>query len=161
MQMNLEYSSLPVHEKTISHYQSYLLPYLRWKCISSVILIYSSPEDYFLHTSLLLPLTWSSLLSLQTIGHRPFSLFLINLISRLPYFYCCWVTQSCPALCDPVGDPWAFPGKTTGVGCHFLLQRIFPTQGWNPHLLHWKVDSLPLSCQGSPNPFLTQIKFCG
>ena len=37
-----------------------------------------------------------------------------------------------------------------GVGCHFLLQGIFPTQGLNPHLLHWQVDSLPLSHQGSP-----------
>ena len=32
--------------------------------------------------------------------------------------------------------PWDFPGKNTGVGCHFLLQRIFPTQESNPHLLH-------------------------
>ena len=30
---------------------------------------------------------------------------------------------------------WNFPGKITGVGCHFLLQEIFPTQGLNPHLL--------------------------
>ena len=29
-----------------------------------------------------------------------------------------------------------FPGKTIGVGCHFLLQGIFPTQGLNPCLLH-------------------------
>ena len=27
--------------------------------------------------------------------------------------------------------PWNFPGKITGVGCHFLLQRIFLTQGSN------------------------------
>ena len=27
------------------------------------------------------------------------------------------------------------PSKTTGVGCHFLLQGIFPTQGLNPHLM--------------------------
>ena len=33
--------------------------------------------------------------------------------------------------------PWAFPGKNTGVGSHFFLQGIFPTQGLNPHLLHW------------------------
>ena len=35
----------------------------------------------------------------------------------------------------------------TGVGCHFLLQGILPTQGLNPHflqLLHWQADSLPL-----------------
>ena len=33
-----------------------------------------------------------------------------------------------------------FSSKNTGVGCHSLLQGIFPTQGWNPHLscfLHW------------------------
>ena len=32
--------------------------------------------------------------------------------------------------------PWDFPGKNTGVGCHALLQGIFPTQGLNPGLLH-------------------------
>ena len=30
--------------------------------------------------------------------------------------------------------PWDFPGKSTGVGCHFLLQGIFPPQGLNPAL---------------------------
>ena len=29
-------------------------------------------------------------------------------------------------------------GKNTGVGCHFLPQRIFPTRGLNPDLLHCK-----------------------
>ena len=28
--------------------------------------------------------------------------------------------------------PWNFSGKNTGVGCHFLLQGIFLTQGLNP-----------------------------
>ena len=32
--------------------------------------------------------------------------------------------------------PRDFPGKRTGVGCHFLLQGIFPTQGSNPGLPH-------------------------
>ena len=45
---------------------------------------------------------------------------------------------------------WHSPGKNTAVGCHSLLQRIFPTQGLNLHLLHWRADSLPLSLQGSP-----------
>ena len=31
-------------------------------------------------------------------------------------------------------SPWDFPGKSTRVGCHFLLQGIFPTQGSNPGL---------------------------
>ena len=37
------------------------------------------------------------------------------------------------------------PGKNTRVGCHALLQGIFPTQGLNPRLLcllHWQVYSL-------------------
>ena len=42
------------------------------------------------------------------------------------------------------------PGKNTGVGCHFLLQGIFPTQGSNLRLLHWQVDSSSLSHQESP-----------
>ena len=32
--------------------------------------------------------------------------------------------------------PWNFPGKSTGVGCHFFLQGIVPTQGSNPGLPH-------------------------
>ena len=39
--------------------------------------------------------------------------------------------QSASLLC-----PWDSPGKNTGVDCHSLLQRIFPTQGWNLGLLH-------------------------
>ena len=71
-------------------------------------------------------------------------------------FLCfCSVTQSCPALCDPVDcSP---PGSlSTGffreehwAGCHALLQGIFPTQGSKLCLLHWQADSLPLSQQGS------------
>ena len=34
--------------------------------------------------------------------------------------------------------PWDFPGKDTGVGCHFLLQGTFLTQGSNPGLLHYR-----------------------
>ena len=46
----------------------------------------------------------------------------------------------------------ALEGKNTGAGCHFLLQGLVLTQGSNPyclHLLHWQVDSLPLSHLGS------------
>ena len=74
----------------------------------------------------------------------------------------CLVAQLCLTL-QPHGlqparllCPWDFPGKNTGVGCHFLLQGIFPTQGLNLcllHLLHWQVilyhwatlGSLPLA----------------
>ena len=43
--------------------------------------------------------------------------------------------------------PWDFPGKDTGVVCHFRLQGIFPTQELSSHLLHWQADSLPLTHQ--------------
>ena len=42
---------------------------------------------------------------------------------------------------------WKKKKKNVGVGCHFLLQGIFRTQGSNPHLLHllhWQAGSLPL-----------------
>ena len=49
------------------------------------------------------------------------------------------MAQSCPTLCDPVDYSQAplcmdSPGKKTGVGCHALLQGIFPTQGSNSGL---------------------------
>ena len=53
------------------------------------------------------------------------------------------VAQSRWTLCDPMdgslpgfASHGIFPGKNTGVGCHFLLQGIFPTQGLNLGLLH-------------------------
>ena len=42
------------------------------------------------------------------------------------------------------------PGKNTGVGCHALLQGIFPTQGSNPGLPHYRRILFQLSHQGSP-----------
>ena len=52
--------------------------------------------------------------------------------------------------------PWDFLGKITGVGGHFLLQGIFPTQRLNLSLLHWQADSLPLMPTGKPllQPYL-------
>ena len=46
------------------------------------------------------------------------------------------VTQSCPTLCNPMDQPtrllcpWDSPGENTGVGCHALLQGIFPSRDW-------------------------------
>ena len=47
--------------------------------------------------------------------------------------------------------PWDFAGRNTGLGCHFLLQGIFPTQGLNLHLLRLQVNSLLLSHHQSPS----------
>ena len=67
--------------------------------------------------------------------------------------------QFCPILCDPMdyrppgssvhGDS---PGKHTGVGCHALLQGIFPTQGSNPgpRSPTLQGESLPSEPPGKP-----------
>ena len=71
-----------------------------------------------------------------------------------------WVhAQSCLTLCNPMdcslpgsSFPWNFPDKNTAVGCHFLPQEIFQTQGSNPSLLcllRWQAESVPLCHWGS------------
>ena len=67
------------------------------------------------------------------------------------------VSQLCPTLCDPMDCrsparllcPWNSPGKNIGVGSHSLLQEIFPTQGSNLGLLHYRQILYHLSHQGS------------
>src|SRR5574337_596347 len=77
----------------------------------------------------------------------------------------CLVTQSCLTLCEPTncsspgssvhGDS---PGKNTGMGCHSLLQRIFPTLGSNPGLPHCRQILYHLSHKGSPILSLRAVK---
>ena len=64
------------------------------------------------------------------------------------------VTQSCQTLCDPMDYSLPsssvhriFPGESTGVGCHFLLQRIFLIQGLNPGFPHCRQTLYCLSYQ--------------
>ena len=51
-------------------------------------------------------------------------------------------TVVCQAIC-----PWDFSDKKsdTKLGCHFLLQGVFLTQGSNPHLLHCREILYPLN----------------
>ena len=49
-----------------------------------------------------------------------------------------------------VQAPLEPPGKSTGVGCHGLLQGIFSIQGSNPGLLHCRWILYPPSHLGSP-----------
>ena len=76
--------------------------------------------------------------------HKPLLTWLILLISIL-LFSCamlCLVAQLCltlnPMDCSPPGScvRGDSPGKNTGVGCHGLLQGIFPTQGSTPGVQH-------------------------
>ena len=66
----------------------------------------------------------------------------------------CLVAQLCLTLCDPVdySPPGSSvhedsPRKNTGVGCHALLQGIFPTQGSNLGLPHCRQILYHLSHQ--------------
>ena len=84
---------------------------------------------------------------------------------------CCAWSLSHVRLCNPMdcsppgssvhGDS---PGKNTGVGCHALLQGIFPTQGSNPGLPHCRQILYCLNHQRSPGnlcPKLIRIgHFC-
>ena len=55
-------------------------------------------------------------------------------------------------------SPWNSAGQNTGVGSLSLLQRIFPTQGSNPGLLHSRWILYQLSYQGSPKKNRTRTK---
>ena len=69
--------------------------------------------------------------------------------------------------------PWNFPGKNTGVGCYFLLQGIFQTQGSNWFLWYLLLSGKESSCQcsiskiaiypkdgSSHGDFYLLLKFC-
>ena len=69
----------------------------------------------------------------------------------------CLVAYLCSTLCNSMdySPPDSSiledsPGRNTGMGCHALLQGIFPTQGLNLGLLHWRWILYSLSHQGSP-----------
>ena len=92
----------------------------------------------------------------------PFSKNCTVIINHKFFSYVCNISSPCflvvklyLTLLQPYGlqlarllCPWDFPCNSTGVGCHTLLQGIFPDQGLNLSLLHWQADSLPLSHQG-------------
>ena len=89
---------------------------------------------------------------------QPQLVTLKRLMGLLAVFVCAKLLQSCPTHCDlmdcsPPGSSVRgdSPGKNTGVGCRAFLQRIFPTQGSNPGLLHCRWILYQLSHPGSPN----------
>ena len=80
-----------------------------------------------------------SIFCLNPAGMRAY--VVLSCFSCVQLFATLW-TVACQALLS-----MASPGNNTGVGCHALLQGIFPTQRSNPCLLcllHWQVGSLPL-----------------
>ena len=62
---------------------------------------------------------------------------------------CVWKWLSHVQLCNPMDcSPWNSPGQNTGVGGLSLLQGIFPAQGSNPGLSHWRLILYQLIHQG-------------
>ena len=72
------------------------------------------------------------------------------------YVYVCPVTQSSLILCSPrdvvcqAALSMDSPGKNARAGFHFLLQRVFITQGSDSCLRNWQADSLPLVLPEKP-----------
>ena len=63
--------------------------------------------------------------------------------------------ESCSVMSNslqPYGlySPWNSPGQTSGVGSLSFLQGIFPSQGSNPGLLHYRRILYQLNHKGSP-----------
>ena len=76
---------------------------------------------------------------------KRYSIFVVVwLLSRFWLFFD--LMDCSPPCCSVHG---IFLGKKSRVGCLLLLQGIFLAQGLNSYLLHWQVDSLPLSYLGS------------
>ena len=76
-------------------------------------------------------------------SHWLFILHIVKSLSRVRLFATPWtVAYQAPLSMD-------FPGNSTGVDCHFLLQRIFPTQGSNPGFPHCRQVLYHLSHPGN------------
>ena len=96
----------------------------------------------------------------------------LSFMERVRFAVCCAQSLSrvqnviCNLMeCSPPGSSVHVdsPGKNTRVGCHSLLQRIFPAQGLNPHLrslLRWQADSLPAEPLGKPRDLYWMPKLC-
>ena len=94
-------------------------------------------------------------------NHICFPIWLQGRIQKMEVQSMCLVSQSCLTFCDPMnGKPLGSsvhgnsPSKNTGVGCHALLQGIFPTQGLNLGLPFCRCILYCLSNRGYTNDFI-------
>ena len=77
------------------------------------------------------------------------------------------VAQLCPTLCNPMdcslpgsSGPWDFPGKNTGVDCHFLLQGIFPSPRVQTHVSFIVGRFFTTELPGKPPNTLLLMSLC-
>ena len=78
----------------------------------------------------------------------------VSVLARIVVPDCLWPHGLLPVR---LFCPWDSPGKSTGVGCHSLLQGIFLIQGSNMsllHLLHWQASSLPAEPPEKPYVYI-------
>ena len=93
---------------------------------------------------------------MEKITFQWLQLYRLYILDKI-FYVCMFLTQSCLTLCNPMDDSLPgssvhednFPSKDTGVGCHFLIQGIFPTQGLNQ-----ETDALSSDLPGKPQDFL-------
>ena len=79
---------------------------------------------------------------------NPIMNFLLKKV-KVKSLSCVWLFATPWTVPPRLLHPWDFLGKSTGVGCHFLFQGIFPIQGSNLGLLHCRQTPYCLSCKGS------------
>ena len=89
---------------------------------------------------------------MDTLSYCFLWLFSLNRIQKRPEHVCnsmCMLNHirlfTTPwSVADHAPPSLGFSRQNTGVGCHALLQGLFPAQGSNLHLQHWQASSLSL-----------------
>ena len=84
-------------------------------------------------------------------------LSLLQLFNLKLAYFCFALSLNRVRLFAILFSPWNSPGQNTGMGSCSLLQGVFPTQGLNPGLLHYRQVLYQLSHQGSPVSFYSFI----
>ena len=144
--------------------------------------------DHIITTQVKINYTASSSVSITSLHHKPFTLARDDLYSDfyayhflaffIVYHWCeCMLCLSVMSnSLQPHGlqpakllCPWNFPGKNTGVGCHFPLRVIFPTQGQNSRCASAALaggffstvpPGKPINDIGLPKNMVTAFKLC-
>ena len=113
--------SLRKHEREVSLWATF------WVSFSDYILVhYFSLVSNSLHMFSLSTAVCDTSREIWQDGSSRLLLFVLKSLSRVQLFATPWT------VCSPPGSSvhGIFPGKGTGMGCHFLLQRIFQPKDW-------------------------------
>ncbi|XP_069451036.1 alpha-N-acetylgalactosaminide alpha-2,6-sialyltransferase 3 isoform X2 [Ovis canadensis] len=113
---------------------------------TSVPLLLKNPDYFFKEANATIYVIWGPFRNMRKDGNGIVYNMLKKTVDIYPNAQIYVTTEKRMSYCDGVFKketgkdrirwPWDFPGKNTGVGCHFLLQGIFPTWRLNLSLLH-------------------------